>query len=523
MADKTKEEPIEDTRLLKKRVAELEVEAIKRKKAEKAVKEAHEYAESVVATVREPLLVLDAGLKIISANKAFYNNYQVGPKETEGQFIYDLGNRQWDIPKLRKLLEDILPKNASFSDFEVRHNFPKIGERVMLLNARRIPQPPAKPRIILLAFEDITERKKLERSLEQALLTMSSRQRAILAAIPDIVAEVNKNKAYTWANQPGLEFFGEDMIGKEAAFYFEGKQDVYEAIQPIFEGADNTIRLESWQRRKDGEKRLLSWCFRALKDYKGVVTAVLSTARDITEHKKIEEEIKTATEVKSKFISTVSHELRSPLGAIKEGINIVLEGLAGNINNEQKDLLNVAKRNTDRLSRLINDVLDFQKIETGKMELRTSENDINEVALEVHKVMGILAKEKGLDLVVEPDDSIPRIRFNRDKIVQALTNLVDNAIKFTVQGSVSIRTLKEKEAAHIMVQDTGPGIKSEDIKKLFQPFEQLASLTERRTEGGTGLGLAISKDIIFAHKGRIWADSKVGEGSVFHFTLPIKE
>ncbi|MBN2330942.1 MAG: PAS domain S-box protein [Candidatus Aenigmarchaeota archaeon] len=132
---------------------------------EQMAKEAREYSESIVETVREPLVVLDADLRIISANKSFYRNFKVSPKETLGRLIYDLGNRQWNIPALRKLLEKILPNNTSFENYEVEHVFPHIGRRIMLLNARRIPPPPAKSRIMLLAIEDITERERLKKEL----------------------------------------------------------------------------------------------------------------------------------------------------------------------------------------------------------------------------------------------------------------------------------------------------------------------------------------------------------------------
>ena len=115
------------------------------KQIELTVQEAREYAESIVDTVREPLIVLDADLKVVSANRAFYQTFKTKPAETEGQLIYDIGNQQWNIPNLRELLEDILPRNASFDNYEVEHDFPYIGKRTMLLNARRIPRPPAKP------------------------------------------------------------------------------------------------------------------------------------------------------------------------------------------------------------------------------------------------------------------------------------------------------------------------------------------------------------------------------------------
>ena len=131
---------------------------------------------------------------------------------------------------------------------------------------------------------DITERKLMEEELH----ILSLRQSAILASVPDIIMEVDGNKVYRWANAAGLKFFGGDVIGKEAAFYFEGEQDTYLKVNPLFDGNDNTIYVESWQRRKDGEKRLLAWWCKTLKDAKGNVTGVLSTARDITEKKNFE-------------------------------------------------------------------------------------------------------------------------------------------------------------------------------------------------------------------------------------------
>ena len=118
--------------------------------------------EDIVETIREPLLVLDSDLKVILANRSFINSFKVTPEETLGNFIYDLGNKQWDIPKLRELLETILPQKTSFDNYEVEHDFATIGRRIMLLNARQIERGMGKERIILLAIEDITERKQLE-------------------------------------------------------------------------------------------------------------------------------------------------------------------------------------------------------------------------------------------------------------------------------------------------------------------------------------------------------------------------
>jgi len=143
-----------------------------------------------------------------------------------------------------------------------------------------------------MIIRDITERKRAE----EALKALYSRQEALLAALPDIVMEVDVNKVYTWANRPGFDFFGKDVIGKEADFYFEGEQGTYEVVQPLFNGSEGVIYLESWQRRRDGEKRLLAWWCRVLKDEQGNVTGALSSARDITERKRAEEALRSERE-----------------------------------------------------------------------------------------------------------------------------------------------------------------------------------------------------------------------------------
>ena len=137
---------------------------VERRKAELVIFEAREYAQNIMATMREPLLVLDDNLRVMSANDSFYRTFEVTPKETEGNCIFDLGNSQWAIPKLRELLEKIIPERQFFAGFEVEHDFPKVGSRTMLLNARQIIQRVKGASMILVAFEDITERKKINKA-----------------------------------------------------------------------------------------------------------------------------------------------------------------------------------------------------------------------------------------------------------------------------------------------------------------------------------------------------------------------
>ena len=132
------------------------------KRKELEIQDALDYAKHIIDTVRGPLIIMDENLKVVSASRSFCQVFKVKSEETEGRFIYDLGNHQWDIPRLREFLEDILPKTTSFDNFEVEHDFPDIGKRVMLLNARRIYLETNRAKLILLAIEDITERKKIK-------------------------------------------------------------------------------------------------------------------------------------------------------------------------------------------------------------------------------------------------------------------------------------------------------------------------------------------------------------------------
>ncbi len=255
------------------------------------------------------------------------------------------------------------------------------------------------------------------------------------------------------------------------------------------------------------------------RDYSGRPLKMVGTNWDITEQKRAERTIKETADTKSKFASLVSHELRSPLTSIMLGVSLILEE-AGGLSAEHKSLLELVHGNADRLGRLINNVLDFQKIAAGKMTFDIADTDISGLINTTTQNMGLLAQGKGLELKVDMGAGIPRAMADKDKITQVLTNLLNNAITHTEKGCITVHAALEGGSLHVSVRDTGIGIKAEDLPKLFQAFEQLDSGGKK---GGTGLGLAISKEIILAHKGKIWAESEPGNGSVFHFTLPVKQ
>ena len=297
------------------------------------------------------------------------------------------------------------------------------------------------------------------------------------------------------------------QLRKTIESVLDSEQSVREVeIRPTLKVDDEEIT--PWL-RISAEPAMIDGC-------KHVVIAV----DDITERKRTEEKLKETMEIKSQFISMVSHELRTPLASMKEAVAIVLDGVAGKINEEQKNFLDIAKRNVDRLVLLINDVLDFQKLDAGRMRLNIQQNDIRIAVEEVYRIMAPSAKKKGIDLFFEGEHKLPKARFDRDKIIQVLTNLVSNAIKFTPErGRVHVLVHRQGEELVIRVNDTGIGIPKEDLPKIFDRFYRIERPGKQIQ--GTGLGLAIVKKIVMMHSGRIEVESELNKGTAFTVSLPL--
>ncbi|UCD55298.1 MAG: PAS domain-containing protein, partial [Candidatus Omnitrophota bacterium] len=373
---------------------------------------------------------------------------------------------------------------------------------------------------ILGIFWDITEQKKAQEKIKQAAEEWDRTFNTIsdLVFIADKELNILKcNRAFAAA----LKTKPEEIIGKKCYELLHKSDKPWPNCPFEVAKIDKKAHMQEVYDPNIGIPLLVT--VSPLFDDKQEVIGAVHIARDITELKKNENKLKEAMRIKSEFTSMVSHELRTPLTAIKEGIAIVLDGTAGKIAVKQKEFLNTAKRNVDRLARLINDVLSFQRLEAGRMEFKMEKNNINVAVKEVQKTMTPLAKEKKLNLISKLDKKLPKTKFDKDSITQVLTNIINNALKFTEKGSIVISTKKDRKAnaIRVSVKDTGPGIKKQDISKLFQRFEQIESSKERKT-GGTGLGLAISKEIIQKHKGKIWAESGLNKGMTIHFILPIK-
>ena len=259
---------------------------------------------------------------------------------------------------------------------------------------------------------------------------------------------------------------------------------------------------------------------------KKTTTSINSLNKEIENREKVEmalvvakREIAEAAEIKTKFASIASHEVRGALANVYESLKLVLDGLTGKLNDKQRHFLNMAKEELSRINRLTSDILDFQKFVSGKMKFNFQKNNINTAVKEIHKTIHSLAEQKGLYFKLNLKKDMPDSEFDKDKIIQVLVNLINNAVKFTKKGGITLSTASEGNFIQVTVQDTGYGIKKEDLPELFKTFMQLKTTKEK----GTGLGLSICKEITDGHKGKIWAESDFGKGSAFHFILPVKE
>jgi signal transduction histidine kinase len=290
--------------------------------------------------------------------------------------------------------------------------------------------------------------------------------------------------------------------------------------------AKQKLLLEAKKELEDFSKSLEEKVKQRTQELIETQQATMNILEDLAESKdrldSYAQELEKALKIRSEFTSMISHEMRTPLTAIREGISLLLEGMAGEINGDQREFLDLARTNVERLGRLIDDVLDFQKLEAGLMKFVFEPHDLNEIVYEVFRTMETVAREKHIALTVELDHELPKVECDRDRITQVLDNLVHNALKFTTAGEIKMVVSHNEVEVTVAVKDTGVGIKEEDITKLFKKFSQLGEGIKRKT-GGTGLGLVISKEIVEIHGGRIWVESEFGKGSTFAFTLPIKQ
>jgi len=365
-----------------------------------------------------------------------------------------------------------------------------------------------------------------QKRTQDALRISENRFEAILSIADDAIISIDNSQRITLFNQGAEKIFGytaEEVLGKKldlllpTRFAQEHRNHVAKFGKSSAHARRMGERQEIFGCRKDGSEFPAEASISKLDlGQESVYTVIL---RDITERKQVEK-------MKDEFVSVVSHELRTPLTSIHGSLGMLTSGLLSTTSEQGKRLLQIATDSTERLVRLINDILDIERIESGKVKMERENCDLRDLINSAINIMQPLADKAGVSLSIHNSNSSSNISSiqlwaDPDRIIQTLTNLFSNAIKFSEPGStVYLMTELQKDQVLVTVQDTGRGIPEDKLESIFERFQQVDS-SDSRNHDGTGLGLAICKSIVQQHGGKIWVESVLGEGSSFYFTLPI--
>ena len=522
--------------------------------------ESYLYSEAILNNIHDPLLVLDKDLRIMSASKSFYKKFIFIPEETEGMLLYDIGNKEWDIPALRQLLEDVLPKKIEFFDFEVTHNFPRLGEKIMMLNATSIHQKMHREQLILLSIQDYTERKIAQQSIKESEQRLENAVDAVKGTVwtknskGEMEVEqkswaaltgqsFEEYQGYGWSKavhpddvQPTMNAWNK-AVSASANFIFEHRVKLqtgqwgYFSINavPIF-NADGSIK--QWvgvhiniTLQKTAEQKLSGFT-KELEKQVHDRTIKLAIANEKLMENNLSLQI-INKELQS-FSYIASHDLQEPLRKIQTLASRIIESEAA-LSDKGKDYFDRMQKAAERMQALIEDLLSYSSVQNikGRKLIKT---DLNVIIEEVKTQLSETIIEKKAIVIAEPLCDINIIPY---QFRQVMLNLISNALKFSKPGTSPVITIKSnkikysktnnaslpklKEYCHISVADNGIGFEAAYNDKIFEIFQRLH---DKEDYPGTGIGLAIVKKIVENHNGIITAKGKLGKGATFEIYIP---
>jgi two-component system, chemotaxis family, CheB/CheR fusion protein len=478
------------------------------------LQEANEYAEGIIETMHEPLLILNADLRVRKASKEFYRFFRLSPEKLEGEYLFNLNQQEWNIPELRQQLKLLQAKNIDFTNFRLHHAFSDIGEKILSINGQKILIKEKNP-LILLAIADITEQARAEQILKES----AERFRLLIEYAFDILSIISRNGVIMYESDsitPILGYSKEERIGKNIFIDPIVHPDDLLVKKQAFEKAlatpNEPVKTEFRLRNKRGDYCDIEAVYRNLVNHPRI-EGIVATYHDITERKAMEKQ-------REEFVILASHELKTPVTSMKGYVQILKDMFSQTSDHISEEFMQKLDHQIDRVSNLIKDLLDITLIREGKFELKKTRFDIDKCITEsVNEAQ--LATKKHL-LVADLKANV-EIQADRERLEQVLTNLLSNAIKYSPGSDKIIVTSRlKRENITVSVQDYGIGIERETQKKIFEKFF-------RYTEGdgknypGLGLGLYISAEIIKQHGGKIELESEKNKGSLFSFSIPYKK
>ncbi|MDD5693658.1 MAG: ATP-binding protein [Patescibacteria group bacterium] len=390
--------------------------------------------------------------------------------------------------------------------------------------------------ILILFLKSRKERVELKslRDLKSSLAANESKESALLLSIADGVYMVDTERNLTMFNPAAEEMTGwtkEEAVGLKCWTVLNLKNEQDDSIcqndcpaKKVWTSGENIVRDDTCFIRHRGAKSVqVSSSYAPIRNSNGDYSGAICVFRDITEKKEVERQ-------RNEFVSTASHELRTPITALEGYISLAENGKICQIDEKAHEYLDKAHQTALGMSDLVKNLLTITKIEDAKIQISVGDFSIHDLAGETVEVLQPFAKEKNLYLKlnevenqeIKGEKAIGRslnVRADREKIREVLYNLIENGLKFTTTGGVSISINYDKDFSTVTVSDTGMGISSDGQQHIFEKFYRVDN-TATREAGGTGLGLFITRSLVEMSGGRIWLESQVGKGTKFYFTLP---
>ena len=492
----------------------------------KQLNNARVYAEAIINTIRDPLIILDKNLIVRRATVGFYQKFSVTEKEAEGAFFYELGNRQWDIPSLRTILESVLREKKSLTDFELTHVFPTIGRKVMRLNTRQLEWVDGE-QLVLLAIEDITAKRKVEEGLADVeRLLVDSKERLKLAIDSAGLGTWDFDlltREMIWDSR-SKEIFGLSPLATIDYSHFvefihpDDKEMFNERFAQAIAGEkggqfDREFRIIDLQNSKP---KWVKFKGKVYFDELSIPYRFVGTTLDITSQKLLDEATRELIKRKDDFMSIASHELKTPITSLKASLQLL-----GRMKDEPSEtmsgsLIELANKSMDKINKLIEDLLNVSKMNEGQLHLNKKEFAISNL---IKECCSHIAAAGSYNIKVEGNLDL-KIHADADRIEQVLINFVNNAVKYAPHSKdITVNISANHNLAKVSVSDNGPGIDPRHAPRLFDRYYRIQESGEQYS--GLGLGLYISSEVIKKHGGEIGVQSEPGHGSTFWFTLPL--
>ncbi len=501
--------------------------------AKEQTEAAEKYLETVFNNIEDGIIVVNSNHEIIKINKSFLEIMGMGEEQVLGRTCHEImfGTEKGIEEKCS--IDNLMQTKKSI---KFVHEIKVRGTKKILDLSCSAFTDIKRTTNVVLVIRDITQQKALEEeniAFYNNIKYLKEFNEEILDNVNLAIHVVDKDMKLLAVNDELIRLSRgrikkEEVINKNLyeVYPFLKEKHVDMEYEHVIKTGELFLSEEKTQYQD--EIIYTSTSKIPIKDDKGSVEKIITVIKDVSDQKKLEEELKDSYEelrltylklkelykIKDSFLSNISHELRTPLTSVLGYTELLLEE---NISREQRHKLEVILRNSKRLTRLIKSLLDSTLIESRNLQLDMQILPINEIVAQVVEDMKTMASVKNIPIYTEVPP-LPHVKGDRERLMQVFSNILDNAIKFTITGEIRITAIDEDENVHLKISDTGIGIPEDKLMHIFDRFYQVDS-SDSRKYSGTGLGLWISKNIIDAHGGKIWAESK-NRGSTFHILLP---